>query len=481
MRARADGSIAPIFFLFCAQLGFDEVRTGVLLTCITLGDLAVTLALSTRADALGRRRVLIAGAALKVLAGAAFARARSFEALLAAGVVGVLSTSGGEVGPFLAIEQAALTDAVLACQRAASSPAPARGATSGDVAVLFGYYNAVGYWAQAAGAAAAGAAVTLLQRPSARGARAGWPPLDAYRAVFYAYAASGALMAAAYAALSPAAEAPRAPPPAAGSSSSTGAGATRAPRSLLGLRRPGSARNVARLSAFFALDAFAGGFTMQAFVAFWFAQRWGLSPARIGALLSASNIVAGASGVAAAYLVARWGAMTTMIVTHLPSNILLIAVPFMRSPRGAAAMLVARFCISQMDVPARHAYVATVVAPDERAAAGGITNVVRSAGGAAAPLLLGYLAAAQPRDGMLFAAPWLISGGVKIVYDIGLYGMYRCGSRMRSDEVGAEAASHGSQREAAAGEDAATSAAEGLRAPLLGGGAQRDEDEECAL
>ncbi len=461
MSTHADGSVAPIFFLFCAQLGFDEVRTGVLLTCITVGDLIITLILSTRADRIGRRRVLIVGAALKVLAGAAFARGRSFGALTAAGVVGVLSTSGGECGPFLAVEQAALTEAVLACGGGDA-------ARSGRVAVLFGYYNAVGYWAQAAGAAAAGAAVTLLQRPREQGGAA-WAPLEAYRAVFYAYAATGALMAAAYAGLSPAAEAPR-------RDSGTCTTAAAAPRSLTGLRRPGSARIVARLSAFFALDAFAGGFTMQAFVAFWFAQRWQLSTDKIGVLLSISNIVAGASGVAASYLVARWGAMTTMIVTHLPSNVLLILVPFMPTPGSAAAMLVARFCISQMDVPARHAYVATVVAPDERAAAGGITNTVRSAGSAVAPLILGYLAAAQPRDGLRFASPWLISGGVKIVYDIGLYGMYSCGSRMRADEVGAEAA--GAVAAAAVVEGADV---EGLRAPLLGGVQEADEEEECAL
>ena len=106
---------------------------------------------------------------------------------------------------------------------------------------------------------------------------------------------------------------------------------------------------------------------------------------------------------------------------------------------AAAGMLVARFCISQMDVPARQAYVAMVVASDERSAAGGITNIVRSLGMSAAPLLLGYLSSAQPRTSLRFSSPWLISGGVKIAYDIGLFAMYRL-SRMRSDEVGAQPA-----------------------------------------
>ena len=192
---------------------------------------------------------------------------------------------------------------------------------------------------------------------------------------------------------------------------------------------------------------------MQTFVAFWFSERWTFASDRIGELLGTANVVAGASGVAASYFVRKIGAMETMIVTHLPSNVLLLAVPFMPTAAAAAGMLVARFCISQMDVPARQAYVAMVVASDERSAAGGITNIVRSLGMSAAPLLLGYLSSAQPRTSLKFSAPWIISGSVKIAYDIGLFAMYRF-SRMRSDEVGAEPA-------------APAAAADALREPLL--------------
>ena len=283
----------------------------------------------------------------------------------------------------------------------------------------------------------------LLQAPPLALSR-----LAAFRAVFLAYAATGATMALAYACLSAAAEA---------------RDASAARKGLFGLRRPESVRIVARLSAFFALDAFAGAFTMQSFLAFWFSERWALPPQRIGALLSVANVVAGASGVAASHFVKRLGAMLTMIVTHLPSNVLLLAVPLMPTPGAAAGMLVARFCISQMDVPARQAYVAMVVASDERSAAGGITNIVRSLGMSAAPLLLGYLSAAQPRTSLRFASPFFISGGLKIVYDVGLYTMYTC-SRMRSDEVGAPPPAV-----------AAAEAEADLRAPLLG-----DEDEDAA-
>lgn len=229
-------------------------------------------------------------------------------------------------------------------------------------------------------------------------------PLEAYRCIFLAYATTGTAMGLSYACLSAAAEAQPSSTTAARSASWTG------------LRRPGSLRIVARLSMFFAMDAFGGAFTMQTFVAFWFAERWQFSSDRIGELLGLANVVAGASGVAASFFVRKLGAMETMIVTHLPSNVLLLAVPFKPTRASAAAMLVARFCISQMDVPARQAYVAMVVASDERSAAGGITNIVRSLGMSAAPLLLGYLSAAQPRTSLTFSSPWLISGGVKIAY-----------------------------------------------------------------
>jgi hypothetical protein len=109
-RARSDGAIATVFFLFCLEVGLSELDTGALLTCILLGDLAITLVMSTRADAYGRRSTLLAGSALKVLAGCVFGMSRSFGVLVAAGIVGVISTSGGECGPFIAVEQAALTD-----------------------------------------------------------------------------------------------------------------------------------------------------------------------------------------------------------------------------------------------------------------------------------------------------------------------------------------------------------------------------------
>lgn len=176
-----------------------------------------------------------------------------------------------------------------------------------------------------------------------------------------------------------------------------------------------------------------------------------------------SKFAQGASGIVAALLVNRFGAMLTMIATHLPSNVLLVFVPLMPSRASAAAMLVARASISSMDVPARQAYVTMVVASDERSAAGGITNIVRSLGMSVAPILLGYFSSAHPRSGWLFAAPWLVAGGVKIFYDVTLYALYLSDSRLNKAEEeqrGREAAESVAAREA----EAAASAEEGAPA-----------------
>jgi predicted MFS family arabinose efflux permease len=414
----------------------------------------ITLYLSTRADGFGRRATLIIASLLKVLAGFAFAATSNFGVLAAAGVVGVISTSGGEIGPFMAVEQAVLTDALAAARTAPVS----REAESAAVAESIGWYTLVGYCAQALGALASGLGVSLL-------VAAGRTHLFAYQCVFFGYGAVGGALAVLYALLTPACEAKKT---AGGGGGSDGppsvcpaALAPYLPGVTLGLRRAESRHIVARLSALFAMDAFAGAFVMQTWIAFWFTSRWGFDSAALGYLLMGANVVAGVSSVAAAHFVKAIGAMLTMVVTHLPSNVLLLAVPLMPSGPAAAAMLVARFSISQMDVPARQAYVQLVVASDERSAAGGITNLVRSLGMSLAPLLLGYLSSARPTTGWLFASPWLIAGVVKIGYDLLLYGLYLSDNTMRHGEANAANADKA--------ESAAAAAAAETEEPLLSG------------
>jgi predicted MFS family arabinose efflux permease len=226
------------------------------------------------------------------------------------------------------------------------------------------------------------------------------------------YALLGALLLALFTRLSPAAEAP---PP-------RRAAAVERPSFLrpnLGLH--GSRGTVLRLSSLFAVDSFAGGFVVQSFVAYWFHRRFGADPAQLGAIFFVANAVAGLSALSAAWVAERIGLVRTMVFTHLPSNVLLLAVPLMPSLPLAMAVLFLRFSISQMDVPTRQSFTMAVVEPDERSAAAGVTGIARTVGSALAPMLAGPLYASAA----LASAPFFIAGGLKIVYDLALFAAFR--------------------------------------------------------
>jgi predicted MFS family arabinose efflux permease len=190
-------------------------------------------------------------------------------------------------------------------------------------------------------------------------------------------------------------------------------------RRRLGLHR--SQHVVLRLSALFALDAFAGGFVMSSFIAFWFSQRFGVDPAFLGAILFAANLLAAVSALAAVPLARRFGLVRTMVFTHLPSNVLLILVPLMPTLPLAVLLLLVRFSISQMDVPTRQSYTMAIVEPDERSAAAGVTGIARSLGVAVSPLIAAPLLVGSAYIG----APFVIAGSLKIVYDLLLYRGFR--------------------------------------------------------
>ncbi len=382
VRLFAYGLASVVLVLLLAAAGHGERRIGLLLTLTLLGDTAISFAITTRADRAGRRRMLILGAALMVLAGAAFATTASFALLVLAATIGVVSPSGNEVGPFLAVEQAALYQTLASERRTAA----------------FAWYQLAGALATAAGALAGGTLAEGLQR---RGVDA----LASYRALFVVYAAAGVVLALLFLRLSPSIEAraearqPQAP--------------------AFGLHR--SRGVVARLSALFSLDAFAGGLVVQSFVAWWFHQRFGLGPAALGAILSAANVLAGVSALSAAALARRFGLLETMVFTHLPSNVLLALVPLMPTLPLALGLLLLRFSISQMDVPTRQSYTMAVVDPDERSAAAGVTGIARTVGAALAPMAAGPLYASAA----LASIPFVAAGGLKIVYDLVLWRSFR--------------------------------------------------------
>ena len=181
----------------------------------------------------------------------------------------------------------------------------------------------------------------------------------------------------------------------------------------------------------FALDAFGGGFVIQSIMAYWFYVRYDVEPATIGAIFFGANILAGVSALLAVRVAQRIGLINTMVVTHVPSNILLILVPLMPNLPLAIVVLLLRFAISQMDVPTRQAYTMAVVSPEERSAASGVTGVARSVGASVSPLL----AALCFTTPTLWNAPFFLAGGIKLVYDGLLYWNFAAVSR-REDRGG---------------------------------------------
>jgi MFS family permease len=188
---------------------------------------------------------------------------------------------------------------------------------------------------------------------------------------------------------------------------------------------------VVKLSSLFALDAFGGGFVVQSFAAYWFYLRFGVPAEKLGLIFFSANVFAGISALLASRLASRIGLVRTMVVTHLPSNVLLLLVPLMPNLSLAVLVLLARFSISQMDVPTRQSYTMAVVRPEERSAAGGITGVARTAGAAISPLFAGFLFSRAS----WIDAPFYIAGTLKIAYDLILYRQFRA---IRPPEEGQE-------------------------------------------
>jgi MFS family permease len=374
------GLLSVVLVLHLTSAGLSETLIGLLLTLTLLGDTGISLWLTTRADRVGRQRILILGALLMILAGVLFAATRSFWLLLLAATVGVISPSGNEVGPFLAVEQAALSQEISAERRTG----------------IFAWYNLVGSFATALGSLCGGTLADVLQRN-------GQSALGSYRVLAAVYAAVGVFLAILFLQLSSAVEAPKLDP----SDPSL-------KHSGLKLGLDTSRNKVFKLAGLFSMDAFAGGFVIQAFVAYWFQQRFAVSPSMLGSIFFVANILAGLSALSASRLAKRIGLLATMVATHIPSNVLLILVPLMPTLPLAIAILLLRFSISQMDVPTRQAYTMALVPPGERSAAAGVTGIARTVGAAVSPLIAGPLYASAA----LASIPFFVAGGLKVFYDL---------------------------------------------------------------
>lgn len=386
-RLFAYGFLSIVLVLYLAQTGLSEAQIGLLLTLTLIGDAVVTLWITTSADRIGRRRMLIFGALLMVLAGIIFVLTRNYALLIIAAIIGVISPSGNEIGPFLAIEQAALTQLISNERRTQ----------------VFAWYNLVGSFATAFGALCGGWVTQVLQVN-------GFSEFRSYQALIIGYAVIGGVLSLLFMLLSPAVEVRTAPE-------------TSEPRFFsgwnFGLGR--SRKIIFKLSAMFALDAFAGGFVIQSMIVYWFHVRFGMNAAVLGTIFFWANVLAGVSALLAVRIAAKIGLIKTMVFTHIPSNVLLCLVPLMPFPWLAIAVLLLRFSISQMDVPTRQSFTVAVVEPEERSAASGVTAIARSIGASVSPVLAGLLMAVN----WLMSAPFMIAGGLKIIYDLILYRSFK--------------------------------------------------------
>jgi predicted MFS family arabinose efflux permease len=380
LRAFAYGFASVILGTSLAAGGLSDARVGLVFTAMLAGNAIISIAVGTVGDRVGRRRLYALLLAAMGLAGAVYAFSASFTVLALVALSGTLSTDPNESGPITSLEQAMMGSAPPALRTR-----------------VFGRYNAVAYLAGAMGALAAGGPALLRRSIPHLLADQRWLLL------FPVVAAACVVLATR---LSPGVESER---PAAHP-----------------LER--SRSNVAKLAALFGLDAFAGGFIVATFVAFWFSRKFHTSAEVIAAILFGMGLLQAASAIVSGRLAGRIGMLNTMVFTHLPSNLMLMAVPFMPTLGSAVAMLLLRSTLSQMDVPARQAFVVSIVDPEERTAAAAYTNtaryLVRPFGAASAGLVMQRIAV---------GAPFVIAGALKSVYDVALYLSFR---RVRLPEEG---------------------------------------------
>jgi MFS family permease len=371
-RGFADGLASVLLASYLSRLGFTPVQIGAIATATLFGSAALLLVVGLLGHRYPRRTVLLVSAALMCVTGVAFYLATGFWPLLVVAFLGTLNPSSGDVTLFLPTEQAVL----------AESAAP-RDRTS-----LFAWYNLAGAFAGALGSLAAGLPGALAPARAAQ----------AERAAFLVYGALGAFSALAYRKLSPHLEPPRS--------------ARAAPLEK-------SRGVVLQLAALFSLDAFGGGFVVQSIVALWLFLRFQLPVPTAGAIFFAVNLLAAISQLVSARIAARIGHVRTMVYTHLPANVFLVLAGMMPTLPLAVLFLLLRAMLSQMDVPARQAYVMAMVPREERAAAASVTNVPRSLASAAGPLLAGALLQTS-----LFGWPLICAGVLKIAYDLTLFARF---------------------------------------------------------
>jgi MFS family permease len=379
LRGFAQSAVSVLVAIYLGLQGFSLVETGVLLTCGSIGASVTAIVVGLFGDAFGRRRTLLGLSTLMALTGIAFAISESFVVLASIAFVGSFSALAGSGGGMGTLEQSILADSAPTAKRT-------------DV---FATYSLVGMLGGSLGALAAGLP-TLLQR------EAGISTLQSLRGILVGYACVGLFTAIVYRRLSEEIEL-----------------SDRQPRWTNPLALP-SRRRIFALSSLFAVDSFGTGLIVDSLASYWFFTRFGLEPAQLGVLFFSSNVLAALSVWVAARLARRIGLLNTMVFTHIPSSLFLVATVFSPVAWMAVLFWLLRAFLSQMDVPTSQSYTMAIVDPAERTAMASATMVSRSAGVALGPVIAAALWTAASAT-----APFVMGAAVKIAYDLALWRLFR--------------------------------------------------------
>jgi len=381
LRSLGVGLLGVVLGIYLFRLGLSSLAIGLVVATGLAGSALATIAVSFAADRLGRKNSLLCLSLLSTMGGLALALSPRLPLLLTMAFISMLNGTGTDRSAAFALDQAVVPGLVPDVKRTWK----------------LAWYNVLLDAGGSLGALAAGLPI-LLQHHLAV------PVLSSYRIVFFGFSGLCLIVAALYSLLSPAVEIADSLPSARMSSRISS----------------DSKRIVAKITALFSLDAFGGGFLTDALVAYWFFRRFGIAEHDLGLVFFAVHILNAGSHLGAAWLARRIGLVNTMVFTHLPSSLFLMAVPFAPSLKWAVLLFLCREALVEMDVPTRQSYVAALVRPSERTFASGITNLARNlfwaVGSGAAGLLMQVLS---------FSAPLLVGGAAKVAYDLLLYKSFR--------------------------------------------------------
>lgn len=400
VRLFAYGGSTLILALYMSALGVSDSKIGLFMTLTLIGDVLISFCLTLFADGLGRKAILILGAALMTASGVVFALSDNYWVLLAAAIIGVISPSGNEIGPFRAIEESTL---------AHLSPAEFH-------SDIYAWYSLIGTAGAAFGMMTCGWVVGYLQTLE------GWDNVRAYRTVFFTYAALGFVKFCLACALSKRVEAEREVPPQPSETTPLLADNTPQPHKKPSKLPSISAESrviVINLCILFALDSFASGLAPLSWVSYFFKRKFDVPEGKLGSLFFTTGIIASLSTLIASSISKRFGNIKTMVFTHLPSAIFLSLIPIPPQLPLAMLFLILRSCTQSMDVAPRSAFLAAVVLPNERTAVMGTINVVKTFSQSIGPSITGILA-----DRQLFWVSFVAAGALKATYDLGLLAVF---------------------------------------------------------